>query len=62
MRLGVKVDLKKQYNEAETSGKKATRKAFTLDVSFEMNNELVVLFGPSGSGKTTLLKCISGIV
>ncbi len=68
MRLGVKVDLKKQYKEAEIKGKKSTKKAFTstkkaftLDISFEMGNELVVLFGPSGSGKTTLFKCISGI-
>jgi len=61
MRLGVKVDLKKRYTEAETKGKKATKKAFTLDVSFEMGKEIVVLFGPSGSGKTTLFKCISGI-
>ena len=59
--MGVKVDLKKQYNETEINGKKAIRKAFTLDVSFEMENELIVLFGPSGSGKTTLFKCISGI-
>ncbi|AKB52427.1 Molybdenum transport ATP-binding protein ModC [Methanosarcina barkeri str. Wiesmoor] len=66
--MGVKVDLKKQYKEAEINGKKSakkaftsTKKAFTLDISFEMGNELVVLFGPSGSGKTTLFKCISGI-
>jgi molybdate transport system ATP-binding protein len=59
--LSVKIELKKQYNEAETNGKKGTKKSFTLDVSFEMENELVVLFGPSGSGKTTLFKCISGI-
>lgn len=59
--MGVKVDLKKQYNEADYNGKKGVKKAFTLDVSFEMENELVVLFGPSGSGKTTLFKCISGI-
>ncbi|AKB62327.1 ABC transporter ATP-binding protein [Methanosarcina mazei] len=61
MRLGVKVDLKKQYSEAEINRKKGIKKDFTLDVSFEMENELVVLFGPSGSGKTTLFKCISGI-
>ena len=42
--------------------KKDIKKAFMLDVSFEMENELVVLFGPSGSGKTTLFKCISGIM
>ena len=61
MSLGVKVELKKQYNEADNNGKKDVKKAFMLDVSFEMENELVVLFGPSGSGKTTLFKCISGI-
>lgn len=59
--MGVKVDLKKRYSEAEVKRKKSIKKAFTLDVSFEMKNELVVLFGPSGSGKTTLFKCISGI-
>ncbi len=42
--MGVKVDLKKRYNEAEINGKKSTKKAFTLDISFEMENELVVLF------------------
>ncbi|MDR7667213.1 ABC transporter ATP-binding protein [Methanosarcina sp. Z-7115] len=61
MSLGVKVELKKQYNEAGNNGKKDVKKAFMLDVSFEMENKLVVLFGPSGSGKTTLFKCISGI-
>lgn len=59
--MGVKVDLKKQYNEVDNSRKKSVKKTFLLDVSFEMENELVVLFGPSGSGKTTLFKCISGI-
>ncbi|HWQ48997.1 MAG TPA: ABC transporter ATP-binding protein [Methanosarcina sp.] len=59
--MGVKVNLKKQYNEADFNRKKGVKKSFTLDVSFEMENELVVLFGPSGSGKTTLFKCISGI-
>ncbi|OED08757.1 molybdenum ABC transporter ATP-binding protein [Methanosarcina sp. A14] len=61
MVLGVKIKLKKQYNEANTNEKKGIKKSFALDVSFEMENELVVLFGPSGSGKTTLFKCISGI-
>ncbi|HII80530.1 MAG TPA: ABC transporter ATP-binding protein [Methanosarcina sp.] len=59
--MGIKVELKKWYSEAEIKGKKDVKKAFMLDVSFEMENELVVLFGPSGSGKTTLFKCISGI-
>jgi molybdate transport system ATP-binding protein len=59
--LGVKVNLKKCYHEAESNRKQEVEKSFMLDVSFEMENELVVLFGPSGSGKTTLFKCISGI-
>ncbi len=62
MNLGAKVDIKKSYNKAEIDGKKSTEKAFILDINFEMENELVVLFGPSGSGKTTLFKCISGII
>ena len=60
--MGAKVDIKKSYNKAEIDGKKSTEKAFILDINFEMENELVVLFGPSGSGKTTLFKCISGII
>jgi len=59
--LKIKVELKKRYYEAESSELKGKRNVFSLDVNFEMKNELVVLFGPSGSGKTTLLKCISGI-
>jgi ABC-type Fe3+/spermidine/putrescine transport system ATPase subunit len=59
--LSVKVKIKKQYHEIDTNKKKGTKKSFTLDVSFEIENELVVLFGPSGSGKTTVFKCISGI-
>lgn len=59
--MGVKVDIRKCYHEAESRGKRGARKAFLLDVGFEMENELVVLFGLSGSGKTTLFKCISGI-
>lgn len=59
--MGVKVSLKKSYYEAGSERKKGVKETFLLDVSFEMENELVVLFGPSGSGKTTLFKCISGI-
>lgn len=35
---------------------------FLLDVQFNIDNEIAVLFGPSGSGKTTILNCISGLV
>ncbi|WP_440948400.1 ABC transporter ATP-binding protein [Methanosarcina sp. T3] len=59
--MNIKVELKKRYYEAESGETKGKRNVFSLDVNFEMENELVVLFGPSGSGKTTLLKCISGI-
>jgi molybdate transport system ATP-binding protein len=34
---------------------------FNLDVSFEVNREVLVIQGPSGSGKTTILDCIAGI-
>lgn len=34
---------------------------FMLDVTFQMNREIIVLFGPSGSGKTTILNAIAGL-
>lgn len=36
--------------------------AFTLDVQFSVENNIVVLFGPSGCGKTTTLRCIAGLI
>ncbi|MDF2680706.1 MAG: transporter [Brevibacillus sp.] len=35
---------------------------FYLDVSFSVEQKIVVLFGPSGSGKTTILNSIAGLV
>lgn len=35
---------------------------FLLDVSFSVQQEIVVLFGPSGSGKTTILNSIAGLI
>ncbi|MGM8211325.1 ATP-binding cassette domain-containing protein [Virgibacillus sp. W0430] len=35
---------------------------FTLDVQFQMGEEIVALFGPSGSGKTTILNSIAGLI
>lgn len=34
---------------------------FTLDVSWEMGREMLVLFGPSGSGKSVTLQIIAGL-
>lgn len=36
-------------------------KQFSLDVSFQLDHEMIVLFGPSGSGKTTLLNILAGL-
>jgi molybdate transport system ATP-binding protein len=36
-------------------------KNFSIEVSFKVHNQIVVLFGPSGSGKTTVLNTIAGI-
>lgn len=35
---------------------------FNLDVSWEMDREILVLFGPSGSGKSITLQIIAGLV
>jgi molybdate transport system ATP-binding protein len=35
---------------------------FTLDLRFEMGEEVLVLFGPSGSGKSMTLQSIAGLV
>lgn len=37
-------------------------KEFSLDVSLQMDHEIIVLFGPSGSGKTTLLNIMAGLL
>lgn len=34
---------------------------FTLDISFQINKQIMVLWGPSGSGKTTILQCLAGL-
>ena len=36
--------------------------SFELDVSWEINNELAVLFGHSGSGKSLTLQMIAGLI
>ncbi len=40
---------------------KKTLKDFSLNLSFEVQNEVAVLFGPSGSGKSMTLNSIAGL-
>lgn len=35
---------------------------FQLDVTFEAEPGITIVFGPSGSGKSTLLRCVSGLI
>ena len=48
--MGLSVHLKKKV------------KGFSLDVAWEINNELTVLFGYSGAGKSMTLQLIAGPV
>lgn len=34
---------------------------FRLDIAFQVEDEILVLFGPSGAGKTTILNSIAGL-
>ncbi len=34
---------------------------FLLDIAFQVEDEILVLFGPSGAGKTTILNIIAGL-
>ena len=47
--MSLSVKIKKQF------------KKFSLDISFESDNEYVALLGASGSGKSLTLKCIAGV-
>jgi molybdate transport system ATP-binding protein len=48
--MGLSVNLKKKVN------------GFSLDVAWEINNELAVLFGYSGAGKSITLQMIAGLL
>lgn len=48
--MGLSVKLRKQVN------------GFTLDIEWEIGNELAVIFGPSGSGKSMTLQLIAGLM
>lgn len=52
--MKISVEVKKQL----ISGPRV----FTLDVSFAVDRDLVVLFGPSGAGKSLTLQAIAGLV
>ncbi len=34
---------------------------FTLDINFQIDKQIMVLWGPSGAGKTTILQCLAGL-
>jgi molybdate transport system ATP-binding protein len=34
----------------------------SIEVSFDFDRGILVIFGPSGSGKTTILNCIAGLI
>jgi molybdate transport system ATP-binding protein len=51
----LEVDVRKRYSHDGLA-------ALDLEVQFQVNNEIAVLFGPSGAGKTTTLLMIAGIV
>ena len=36
--------------------------AFTLDVAFDAQPGITIVFGSSGSGKSTLLRCLAGLL
>jgi molybdate transport system ATP-binding protein len=45
----LEVDIKKQLED------------FTLQIAFQVDREVLVLFGPSGAGKSMTLSCIAGL-
>ena len=51
--LGLKVRVRRTLT-SEDGG-------FQLDVAFDLEKRITILFGPSGAGKTTLLDCIAGL-
>ncbi|TVR90366.1 MAG: ABC transporter ATP-binding protein [Spirochaetaceae bacterium] len=39
-----------------------TLEDFTLDIAFDVGNEVLTLFGPSGAGKSMAVRCIAGLM
>jgi len=51
-----------QLRVAVTKYLQADRREFRLDVSFESDADITILFGPSGAGKTLTLQAIAGLL
>jgi molybdate transport system ATP-binding protein len=49
----LKIQLRKRFSNAGRD--------FALDVLFNINPGITIIFGPSGAGKTTLLDCMAGL-
>jgi molybdate transport system ATP-binding protein len=47
---------------ASAEFKRTFAAGFALQVAFELEAGITILFGPSGSGKTTLLNCMAGLL
>lgn len=43
--MGIKIDIKKRYFEANSKEENDVKRVFTLDPSFEMKNELLCFLG-----------------
>jgi len=41
--------------------RKRLSRHFRLDVAFDVDSGVTIVFGESGSGKTTLLRCVAGL-
>ena len=51
--MKISVSIKKNFNSSPSS--------FSLDASFNLEEDISVIFGASGSGKTLTLKAIAGL-
>src|SRR5437899_4399973 len=54
------VRIQKEFPPKESRG--FSVRGFHVDVAFDAQPGITLLFGPSGSGKTTILDCIAGLL
>lgn len=52
--MNICIDIKKSFKNGQSH--------FKLDVRFEIEEDMTVIFGPSGSGKTMTIRSIAGLV